>query len=78
LSGTWAPTRHDRRSRLGRQPHDLADLVDAARPQHQRRRAMPEPAPLNEIRRDVLLVAQRIFVTDDRSETINESGIEFL
>ena len=37
---------------------------------------MPEPTPLDEVRRDVRLVAQRIFVADDRREAVDEGGVE--
>ena len=40
--------------------------------------AMPEAAPLGEVRRDILLVAQRIFVADDCREAVDESGVEVL
>ena len=85
LSGVWPPTRPVLPpcgtiggSGLVGQLQDGGDLLGRARPQHQRRAAVIEPALLGDVGRDLGRLGHRVACADDRGETSEQVGIELL
>jgi hypothetical protein len=71
-----AALRHDRRLGIVRQLDDGGDFRKRARPQHQRRGAVIEPALLGNIGRDLGRCGDRMAGADDRGEAGEQIGIE--
>lgn len=68
-----AALRHDCRSGLARKPHDQRNFLDGAGPEHERRRAVIEPAGLDQVGGRVGGCGEGIAGPDD----VDEGGDEF-
>ena len=71
-----AALRHDRGRGLVRELEDCRDLVDRARPQHQRADAAKHVARLGEIGRLRVAIGDGVFLPDDRDEACEQIGGE--